>query len=95
MLGPIWAGAPLLNCAALPVPHMHVNHLGQLRQDGWYGTRSQTALAVWRDGRAELHERYRPADGAWRTVHHSFMVQALGTEQAAGNGGGTGQAACR
>ncbi len=29
---------------------------------------------MWRDGRAELHERYRAADSAWRSVHHVFSV---------------------
>ncbi|KAK9845456.1 hypothetical protein WJX81_006841 [Elliptochloris bilobata] len=49
---------------------------------GQYGTRSQTALAVWRDGRAELHERYRSADGAWRSVHHAFRIQLPGVSGA-------------
>jgi hypothetical protein len=41
-----------------------------------YGTRSQTVLAVWRDGRAELRERSRPeGGGGWSMVRHEFHVQ--------------------
>jgi uncharacterized protein with NRDE domain len=46
-------------------------------QGGPYGTRSQTVLAVWRDGRAELRERSRGAAPKWREVRHSFMVEGL------------------
>ena len=52
---------------------------GRQVQGGLYGTRSQSALAVWRDGRAQLRERYRPADGVWRSVRHTFHVQDIAT----------------
>ncbi len=40
-----------------------------------YGTRSQTVLAVWRDGHAELRERFRRDDGSWSVVRHEFDVE--------------------
>jgi len=58
---------------------------------GLYGTRSQSALAAWRDGRAQLHERYRPADGVWRSVHHIFHVQDIAAGGAADADGGAAQ----
>jgi len=60
-------------------------------QGGLYGTRSQSALAAWRDGRAQLHERYRPADGVWRSVHHTFRVQDIAAGGAADANSGAGQ----
>jgi uncharacterized protein with NRDE domain len=38
------------------------------------GTRSQTALAVRRDGRAELRERYLDPGGVWREERHAFVM---------------------
>ena len=52
---------------------------------GPFGTRSQLALAVWADGRAELRERYRDgaAPGGWAEARHAFRLG-----QAGGSGGG-------
>jgi uncharacterized protein with NRDE domain len=42
---------------------------------GLFGTRSQAVLVVWREGRAELRERYRDSSsGQWREVQHSFHL---------------------
>jgi uncharacterized protein with NRDE domain len=41
---------------------------------GEFGTRSQTVLAVRRDGAAELRERYRNDDGCWKEVRHAFQM---------------------
>jgi uncharacterized protein with NRDE domain len=43
-------------------------------QMGAYGTRSQTVLALWHDGTAELRERYLADTGDWRSVAHTFGV---------------------
>jgi uncharacterized protein with NRDE domain len=44
-------------------------------KQGLFGTRSQAVLAVWRDGRGVLRERYRDSkSGEWREVQHSFKV---------------------
>ena len=44
-------------------------------QLGPYGTRSQTVLAVWRDGSAELRERFlEPESRQWKSVTHKFEV---------------------
>jgi hypothetical protein len=40
-----------------------------------YGTRSQTVLGVWRDGHAELRERYRADNGTWQMVQHAFEFE--------------------
>ena len=51
------------------------------REDGnLYGTRSQTVLAVWNDGTAELQERnVNAATGAWgptKSVPFSIDMQS-------------------
>lgn len=54
---------------------------------GTVGTRSQTVVAVRRDGTAEVRERYRSPKGEWQEVQYSFMVQLSGRlegEQQAG-----------
>lgn len=44
-----------------------------------YGTRSQTVLAVWTDGCAELRERYLDTgSNQWRSVAHVFRVPVAG-----------------
>lgn len=47
---------------------------------GAFGTRSQTVLAVWRDGKAELRERDLAQDGSWQQVRHCFQLQLGGPE---------------
>jgi hypothetical protein len=48
---------------------------------GLFGTRSQLVLAVWRDGRGEVRERYRDdQSGGWKEVGHSFQLAAGGSE---------------
>ncbi|EFN59333.1 hypothetical protein CHLNCDRAFT_137746 [Chlorella variabilis] len=52
---------------------------------GLFGTRSQAVLAVWRDGRGELRERYRDDKGGdWREVQHSFELPLGGSQGDAG-----------
>lgn len=41
-------------------------------KSGTFGTRSQTVLAMWHDGRAELREQFRTESGSWQTVRHVF-----------------------
>ncbi|PNW76081.1 hypothetical protein CHLRE_12g548550v5 [Chlamydomonas reinhardtii] len=41
---------------------------------GKYGTRSQTALVVWLDGRVEMRERAREPDGSWRESALDFAI---------------------
>ena len=55
---------------------------------GACGTRSQTGLAVWRDGWAELRERSRGAGGggedggaAWEEVRHRVKLELTGERQ--------------
>lgn len=52
--------------------------LPALGDDSWYGTRSQTVLAVRRDGRAECRERYLswngPQDAEWKEVDLTLQV---------------------
>jgi uncharacterized protein with NRDE domain len=48
---------------------------------GAFGTRSQTVLVVWRNGRAELRERDLTQDGSWQQVRHCFQLQ-LGSPEA-------------
>ena len=43
-------------------------------QFGKYGTRSQTALVVWLDGRVEMRERAREPDGSWRESALDFAI---------------------
>jgi uncharacterized protein with NRDE domain len=55
-----------------------------------YGTRSQTLVAVWRDGRMQLRERYvergESGDWMWRSnehdteLHHD-VLEAFGSRQ--------------
>ncbi|CAD7703589.1 unnamed protein product [Ostreobium quekettii] len=45
------------------------------KQDGLHGTRSQTVLAVWRDGHAEYRERWLDfPTGQWHEVNHTFAI---------------------
>ncbi|PSC75712.1 transport and Golgi organization 2-like protein [Micractinium conductrix] len=55
-------------------------------QWGAFGTRSQIVLAVWKDGRAELRERYRDSSqgGAWRQAQHSLQLAAVGCGDSCG-----------
>lgn len=62
-------------------------------QWGAFGTRSQTVVAVWADGRGELRERYIGEGGSWREQQHCFEIPSLRADAkgaAAGNGGGGG-----
>lgn len=52
---------------------------------GQFGTRSQTVLAVWADGRGELRERYLQQDGSWQQLRHAFRLPPVQQE---GGGGG-------
>ncbi|KAF8059408.1 TANGO2 [Scenedesmus sp. PABB004] len=55
-----------------------------------YGTRSQTVIAVWRDGRVEQRERYVERGGSnddgggwvWREARHAFDMAAPGPPEA-------------
>ncbi|KAL6767867.1 hypothetical protein ACKKBF_B36920 [Auxenochlorella protothecoides x Auxenochlorella symbiontica] len=53
-------------------------HLPALGDDSWYGTRSQTLLAIGRDGRAQCRERYLdwrgPQEAEWREVDLDLRV---------------------
>ncbi len=53
------------------------------REDGTlYGTRSQTVLAMWDDGTAELQERnIDAAMGAWRSVNTTQFSISLKAAQ--------------
>ncbi|CAL8470993.1 g10535 [Coccomyxa elongata] len=44
---------------------------------GSYGTRSQTVMAVWQDGRVELRERFRGATDEWSEVQHAFSIEGM------------------
>lgn len=48
-----------------------------LGQGGSYGTRSQTVIAVWRDGRAELRERFRGLEDEWSEVQHTLSIDGI------------------
>ncbi|KDD76431.1 NRDE protein [Helicosporidium sp. ATCC 50920] len=39
-----------------------------------FGTRAQTVLVAWQDGRVELRERSRESDGSWSAVTHAFCA---------------------
>lgn len=52
----------------------------QCGQGGLYGTRSQTVMAVWRDGRVELRERFRGAEDEWSEVQHAFNIEAMSSK---------------
>ncbi|GAB4817792.1 hypothetical protein N2152v2_004838 [Parachlorella kessleri] len=54
---------------------------------GTSGTRSQTVVAVRRDGQCELRERYRSPEGDWREVAHRFTA-LLGPGGKGGAAGG-------
>ena len=48
------------------------------REDGTlYGTRSQTVVAIWDDGTAELQERNIDATGAWRPINATQFSVSL------------------
>ncbi|KAK9901217.1 hypothetical protein WJX75_000794 [Coccomyxa subellipsoidea] len=47
---------------------------------GPYGTRSQTVVAVWRDGRVEFRERSRGATDEWIQVEHAFNIEGMGSD---------------
>eukprot|EP00198_Chlamydomonas_reinhardtii_P004653 XP_001693989.1 predicted protein [Chlamydomonas reinhardtii] len=60
-----------------PVPwsRLFIELLGDdTRLFGKYGTRSQTALVVWLDGRVEMRERAREPDGSWRESALDFAI---------------------
>ena len=65
----------------IPPPCCRSHHLPHAAQPGsLYGTRSQTALAVWRDGRMEQRERYveldeAGADWRWQEARHTLSLQ--------------------
>ncbi|KAI7839225.1 hypothetical protein COHA_007038 [Chlorella ohadii] len=62
-------------------------------QWGAFGTRSQTVVAVWADGRGELRERYIGEGGSWQEQQHCFEIPSLQADAkgaAAGKGGGGG-----
>lgn len=40
-----------------------------------FGTRCQTVVALWRDGRAELRERFRTRGGEWTSSVHAFRCE--------------------
>ncbi|KAG2433897.1 hypothetical protein HXX76_008250 [Chlamydomonas incerta] len=42
---------------------------------GKYGTRSQTLMVVWPDGRVEMRERAREPDGSWRDSALDFTMR--------------------
>ncbi|EIE20160.1 DUF833-domain-containing protein [Coccomyxa subellipsoidea C-169] len=48
--------------------------------DGPYGTRSQTVVVVWRDGRVEFRERSRGATDDWTEVEHGFSIEGMGND---------------
>ncbi len=49
-------------------------------QGGSYGTRSQTVMAVWQDGRVELRERFRGSADEWSEVQHAFNIEGMGSK---------------
>ena len=51
-----------------------------LEQGGPYGTRSQTVVALWRDGRVEFRERSRGATDEWIQVEHAFTIEGMGSD---------------
>ncbi len=37
-------------------------------------------MAVWRDGRVELRERYRGAEDEWSEVQHAFNIEGMSSK---------------
>ena len=70
-------------------------HRPRHAQCGLYGTRCQTVLAVWSDGRAELQERaLDAATMQWGSVKHVFTVLPLCTARSTASAS-QGKEVCR
>ena len=87
----VWIGTPAAARALTPSPPHPLPHRQPIDTPwGRFGTRSQTVLACWRDGRVELRERsLERGDGgdssSWTTVRHAFQMPR---QPDGGSGGG-------